>query len=84
MFRKWRNKNFQFDCSEDVLFDAFADYIKRNYKEWMSVIHNSVFDKHKTAAARYANNPSYVQPEIWVLMVEQWLDPEWKVVLLFS
>ena len=80
LFKLWRNKKFQFDCSEGELKDAFKDYIKNNYRQWMSEIRKSVFSKHKTAAARYANNPSYVIPEIWTQMVDKWLKKEWQVM----
>ncbi|XP_050372550.1 uncharacterized protein LOC126790376 isoform X2 [Argentina anserina] len=78
LFKLFKNKNFKFDCNEGEVKHAFEAYIENNYKNWMSAIRNSVFRIHKTAAARYANNPSYVPPHNWTLMVDDWLKPTWQ------
>lgn len=44
----------------------------------MSEIQNSIFKIHHTAAARYANNPSFLNPTIWIQMVDKWLKDEWQ------
>ncbi|XP_061993046.1 uncharacterized protein LOC133710920 isoform X2 [Rosa rugosa] len=78
LFELWKNKNFKFDCSEEELKDVFTEHIKTRYSDWMSEIRNSVFRKHKTAAARYANTPSYLKPEIWTPIVDEWLKETWQ------
>jgi hypothetical protein len=79
LYKRWKNYNFKFTCPEEQVKAAFELHIQRRYNDWMSEIRNSVFKKHKSAAARYANNPSWLKPEIWTLMVDKWLGGKWQV-----
>lgn len=82
LYKRWINFNFKFSCPEEQVRAAFNLHVKRRYNDWMSEIRNSVFKIHHTAAARYANHPSFLNPEIWIKMVDKWLKDEWQVINL--
>lgn len=65
LYNRWKNYNFKFTCPEEQVKAAFELHIQRRYNDWMSEIRNSVFKKHKNAVAWYANNSSWLKPEIY-------------------
>lgn len=79
VYERWQECNFKFTCSEKDIKNAFEKHIENRYPDWMSAIRNSIFKKHKTAAARYANCPKGIKRNVWPQLVEEWLKPEWQV-----
>lgn len=79
VYERWQECNFKFTCSEEDVKNAFEKHIENRYPDWMSAIRNSIFKKHKTAAARYANCPKGIKRNVWAQLVEEWLKPEWQV-----
>jgi hypothetical protein len=79
VYERWQECNFKFACSEENVKASFEEYVERRFPDWMSSIRNSIFAKHKSAAARYVNCAKGINRNVWPKLVEKWLDSTWQV-----